>query len=338
MFVIIMQWSLSTRDKLGTGPLSLILWSFSTRDKLGDWSFVPYTQWSLSTRDKLGDWSFVPYTQWSLSTRDKLGDWSFVPYTVELLYKGQVGGLVLCPLYCGASLQGTSWGTGPLSLILWSFSTRDMLGDWSFVPYTVELLYKGQVGGGSFVPYTVELLYKGHVGGLVLCPLYCGASLQGTSWGTGPLSLIQWSLSTRDKLGDWSFVPYTVEPLYKGLVLCPLYCGASLQGTSWGRVLCPLYSGASLALQGTSWGRVLCPLYCGASLQGTSWGTGPLSLILWSFSTRDKLGVGPLSLIQWSLSTRDKLGTGPLSLIERGCPLFRGNKAIELLHEISVEQ
>ena len=40
--------------------------------------------------------------------------------------------------------------------------------------------------------------------------------------------------------------------------------GASLQGTSWGRVLCP-YSGAYL--QGTSWG---CPLYSGASLQGTS--------------------------------------------------------------------
>ena len=29
------QWSLSTRDKLGTGPLSLIQWSLSTRDKLG---------------------------------------------------------------------------------------------------------------------------------------------------------------------------------------------------------------------------------------------------------------------------------------------------------------
>ena len=29
---------------------------------------------------------------------------------------------------------------------------------------------------------------------------------------------------------------------------------------------------------------------------------------------RDKLGTGPLSLVLWSLSTRDKL-TGPLSLI-----------------------
>ena len=96
---------LSTRDKLGVGPLSLI--------------------------------------QWSLSPRDKLG-W------------------VLCPLYSGASLQGTSCnGMRPLSLIQWSLS---------------------QDGDGLFVPYTVEPLYKGQVG-------------------VGPLSLIQWSLSTRDKLG-----------------------------------------------------------------------------------------------------------------------------------------
>ena len=54
----------------------------------------------------------------------------------------------------------------------------------------VEPLYKGQVGGGPFV---------------------------------------QWSLSTRDKLG-----------------MGPLFSGASLQGTSWGWVLCsvePLYKG-----------------------------------------------------------------------------------------------
>ena len=57
-----------------------------------------------------------------------------------------------------------------------------------FVPYTVEPLYKGQVEDGSFVPYTVEPFYKGQVG-------------------VGPLSLIQWSLSTRDKLG--------ICPLYK---------------------------------------------------------------------------------------------------------------------------
>ena len=83
-------------------------------------------------------------------------------------------------------------------------------GGGSFVPYTVEPLYKGQGGGGSFVPYTVEPLYKGQGGG------------------GGSLSLIQWNLSTRDKLGVG--------------VLCPLYGGvererASLQGTSWGWVL-----------------------------------------------------------------------------------------------------
>ena len=40
---------------------------------------------------------------------------------------------------------------------------RDKLG--TFVPYSVEPLYKGQVGVGLFVPYTVEPLYKGQVGG-----------------------------------------------------------------------------------------------------------------------------------------------------------------------------
>ena len=65
-------------------------------------------------------------------------------------------------LYSGTSLQGTSW-------------------DLSLVPYTVEPLYKGQVGDLSLVPYTVEPLYKGQV-------------------------------------GDLSLVPYTVEPLYKGQV------------------------------------------------------------------------------------------------------------------------
>ena len=75
----------------------------------------------------------------------------------------------------------------------------------------------------------------------------------------------QWSLSTRDKLGTGP------------------YDGASLQGTSWGWVLCPLYSGASL--QGTSWEQVhtVEPLYKGQV------GTGPLSLIQWSLSTRDKI-------------------------------------------------
>ena len=144
--------------------------------------------------------------------------------------------------------------------------------------------------------------------GRVLCPLYSGASLQVTSWGR-----VLCPLYSGASLQGTSW----------GRVLCPLYSGASLQVTSWGRVLCPLYSGASL--QGTSWGQVLCPLYSGASLQGTSWGTGPLSLIQWSLSTRDKLGTG---LIQWSLSTRGRVlcplysgaslqGTGPLSLVVR---------------------
>ena len=54
--------------------------------------------------------------------------------------------------------------------------------DGSFVLYTVEPLYKGQVGDRSFVLYTVEPLYKGQVN------------------------------------GDRSIVPCTVEPLYKGQV------------------------------------------------------------------------------------------------------------------------
>ena len=103
-------------------------------------------------------------------------------YYVQLsIVEGQVGE-VLCPLYSGASLQGTSWG-GPLSYIY----------------------------------------------------VYSGTSLQGTSWG-GPLSYIY--SGTKDKLGR-SFVLYIVEPLYKGQVgevLCPIYyySGASLQGTNWG--------------------------------------------------------------------------------------------------------
>ena len=58
--------------------------------------------------------------------------------------------------YSGASLQGTSWG-------------------WVLVSYTVEPLYKGQVGDGS-------------------------------------LSLIQWSLSTRDKLGTGPFSRLSNSP------------------------------------------------------------------------------------------------------------------------------
>ena len=98
-------------------------------------------------------------------------------------------------------------GTGPLSLIQWSLSPRDKLG-WVLCPLYSGASLQGTSWGGSFVPYTVEPLSKEQVG-------------------TGPLSLIQWSLSTRDKLGTGPLSLISSE--------------ASLQGTSWGRVLCPLY-------------------------------------------------------------------------------------------------
>ena len=110
---------------------------------------------------------------------------------------------------------------------------------------TVEPLYKGQVGDGP----------------------YSGASLQGTSWGWA----LQWSLSTRDKLG----MGPTVEPLYKGQVGDWSYSGASLQGTSWGWALqWSLSTRDKLGM-----GPTVEPLYkgqvgdgySGASLQGTSW-------------------------------------------------------------------
>ena len=91
--------------------------------------------------------------------------------------------------------------------------------------------------------YTVEPLYKGQVG----------------------LSLIQWSLSTRDKLG--TLVPYTVEPLYKGQVGdrgCPLLRGNKCTVTSGSgdqnlsfvqrlSTFCPL---SKVPLYRFQWGRV----------------------------------------------------------------------------------
>ena len=91
-----------------------------------------------------------------------------------------------------------------LSLIQWSLSTRDKLGTGP-VPYTVEPLYKGQVGDGSFVTYTVEPLYKGHVGDGSLVP-----------YTVEPLY--------KRQVGDGSFVTYTVEPLYKGQVGDRMHC------------------------------------------------------------------------------------------------------------------
>ena len=172
--------SLSTRDKLGTGPLSLIQWSLSTRDKLGTGPLSPYPVEPLY-KGQVGDGSFVPLSsgtslqgtswgrvlcpliQWNLSTRDG----SFVP------------------LSSGTSLQGTSWGRVLCPLIQWNLSTRDKLGTG---PYPVEPLYKGQVGDGSFVP------------------LSSGTSLQETSWERAlNLSLIQWNLQ---KGTSWGWAPF----------------------------------------------------------------------------------------------------------------------------------
>ena len=61
--------------------------------------------------------------------------------------QGTVWAQVLCPLYSGASLQGTSWGQVLCPLYGGASQVRDR----SFVPYTVEPLYKEQVGDGSFV-------------------------------------------------------------------------------------------------------------------------------------------------------------------------------------------
>ena len=87
----LIQWSLSTRDKLGTGQLSLIQWNLSTRDKLG-MGLLSLIQWSLSTRDKLGTGQLSLIHAVEPLYKGQVGDGSFVPYTVEPLYKGQFGG------------------------------------------------------------------------------------------------------------------------------------------------------------------------------------------------------------------------------------------------------
>ena len=96
------------------------------------------------------------------------------------------------------------------------------------------------------------------------------------------LSLIQWSLSTRDKLG--TLVSYTVEPLYKGQVGDgSIYCGASLQGTS---------SFVSYRVE---------PLY-----KGQAGDSSFVSYTVGGFSAKDKLGICLLSLVEslfeWSLT------------------------------------
>ena len=114
-----------------------------------------------------------------------------------------------------------------------------------------------------------------------------GASLQGTS--------LQWSLSTRDKFGDGSFVPCTVEPLYKGQV--------------WGWVLCPLYSRASLQ-------RVLCPLERGCPLHGGNKCT--ITMVLSHGLCSE--------VVLFTEVTNYGTITNVLSLwpLFRGCPLLRG--------------
>ena len=105
------QWSLSTRDKLGMSPLSFIQWSLSTRDKLG-MGPLSFIQWSLSTRDKLG-MGPLSFIQWSLSTRDKLG-------------------------------------MSPLSFIQWNLSIRDKLGTGPYRKFFVPLL-RGRGNNLSFI-------------------------------------------------------------------------------------------------------------------------------------------------------------------------------------------
>ena len=243
----------------------------------------------------------LPLRQWSLSTRDRLG-------------------MVLCPFYSGASLQGTGWG-------------------WSFAPSTVEPLYKGQAGDGPLPLRQWSLSTRDSLG-MVLCPFDSGVFLQGTGWGwsfapsiveslykgqagDGPLPLRQWSLSTRDRLGmvlcpfdsgvslqgtgwGWSFAPSTVEPLYKGQAgdgPLPLLQWSFSTRDRLGMVLYPFYSGVSLQGTGWGWSSIVEPLY---KVQA---GDGPLPLLQWSLSTRDRLEMVP-SLQgtgwQWSLSTRDR--------------------------------
>ena len=82
-----------------------------------------------------------------------------------------------------------------------------ILVDGSFVPYTVEPLYKGQDEYRPLFPCTVEPLYKGQVENRSLFP----CTVEPLYKGQGPFSLVQWSLSTRDKL---VFVPWKEVVLF----------------------------------------------------------------------------------------------------------------------------
>ena len=147
---------------------------------------------------------------------------------------------------------------------------------------------------------------------------------------------IQWSISTRDKLGtgtytvkplykgqvgDGSFDPYTVESFYKGRVLCPLYSGVSLQGTSWDRSYVP-YTVESL-YKGQVGDRSFVPYTVEPLYKGQ---VGDGSFVPYTVEPLYKGQVGGgsfvpytvesligdrsyMSLIQWSLFTRDKLSS-----------------------------
>ena len=129
---------------------------------------------------------------------------------------------------------------------------------------------------------------------------------------TGPLSLIQWSLSTKE-------IPYTVEPLYKG---DPLYSGASLQ-RSWGWSFVP-YTVETL-YKGQVWGwspYIVEPLYKG-QVRG-----GSLSLKQWSLSTMDKLGC-PL----YSGASLQRTSWGQaIGAWGQFLPLYNKTEVVDLLH------
>ena len=181
--------------------------------------------------------------------------------------------------YSGTSLQGTSWG-------------------WDLVPYTVEPLYKGQV-----------------------------------NW-DGTLSLIQWSLSTRDKL--------------IGMGPCPLYSGASLQGTSWDgtsvlymyiHTVGPLYKGhfgeatkcigrwRFLGVQNILCSKS-CPLSRGSTVGGSTASChyeGHLDTIMHGKRRR--------SLIDNYASRRDKMGGGGEGKVQCLCTLIRGDLSLKFYQE-----
>ena len=146
----------------GPGEMSRIQWNPSVVDTLGTWGNVPYTVEPLCC-GHLGDLGKCPVysgtpllwtpwgpgemsrIQWNPSVVDTLGTWCSVLYTVKPLYCGHLGDLGKCPVYSGTPLLWTPWGPGDMSRIQWNPSVVDTLGTWGYVPYTVELLYCGDL-------------------------------------------------------------------------------------------------------------------------------------------------------------------------------------------------